>query len=110
MLVLFAVCLGAQAQSVNPTKNETKPKPVAAKSSQQEKETKPKPMATQSSQQDKDTQDDARIPSPVTPLSVCTERASSNYSECYARGIYTKDTCDAFYQQSVNNCFVMYGK
>lgn len=45
-----------------------------------------------------------------TPLSVCTDRATANYANCYAGDHFTKDSCDALYQQAIDICYSTYNK
>lgn len=43
-----------------------------------------------------------------TPLSVCLEQADHRYSQCLSAGVFTQDSCDAFYQQGVDICYNKY--
>lgn len=51
------------------------------------------------------TKDAAGLP---TPLSVCVDQAGQRFSACTSNGVFTQDTCQAFYQQSVNICYKTY--
>lgn len=45
-----------------------------------------------------------------TPYSVCADLCAKKYSECYAQGTFTDDTCDAHYQQCIDICSREYGE
>lgn len=53
----------------------------------------------------KATKDTSDIP---TPLSVCTDRAQQRFSSCISNGQFTRDTCQVFYQQSIDICYNKY--
>lgn len=43
-----------------------------------------------------------------TPLSVCTDRAQQRLTACVSNGQFTHDTCQVFYQQSIDICYSKY--
>lgn len=53
----------------------------------------------------KDAKDSSVIP---TPLSVCTDGAQQRFSACISNGQFTHDTCQVFYQQSIDICYSKY--
>lgn len=51
------------------------------------------------------TKDISAIP---TPLSVCADLAGQRFSACISNGVFTHDSCQAFYQQAVDICYKKY--